>query len=233
MPRRSVSNKAMSLLASPTTTRSSFLTLRSICSPCTAPMYRGLKQGDFSGWLTRSTTTWMMSCKPAGRRSFRICSASAQKHPDDALLQAAARVVQSQAAAVKKDKPVAVAADGKKTAGRQALKVKQWLEHQYRQEYTAEGLCPHCGTVYADRPAAMPVPYSHAAGCQASAELVIEYANMTACGIPMHRSDVICGSDTVEQLATENFGRPVQMWATDGIGGILTEQIKAVARQAE
>ena len=56
---------------------------------------------------------------------------------------------------------------------------------------------------------------------------------MTACGIPMHRSDFICGSDTVEQLATENFGRPVQMWATDGIGGILTEQIKAVARQAE
>lgn len=62
---------------------------------------------------------------------------------------------------------------------------------------------------------------------------MIEYANMTACGIPMHRSDVICGSDTVEQLATENFGRPVQMWATVGIGGILTEQIKAVARQAE
>ena len=79
----------------------------------------------------------------------------------------------------------------------------------------------------------MPVPYSHAAGCQASAELVIEYANMTACGFPMHRSDVTCGSDTVEQLATENFGQPVQMWATDGIGGILTEQIKAVARQAE
>ena len=25
------------------------------------------------------------------------------------------------------------------------------------------------------------------------------YANMTACGIPMHRSDVICGSDTVER----------------------------------
>ena len=93
--------------------------------------------------------------------------------------------------------------------------------------------CSHCGTVYADRPASMPVPYAHVAVCQASAELVIEYANMTACGIPMHRSDVICGSDTVEQLATENFGRPVQMWATDGIGGILSEQIKAVARQAE
>lgn len=159
--------------------------------------------------------------------------AAAQKHPEDALLQAAARVVQTQAAPVKKDKPVSVAADGKKTAGRQALKAKQWLEHKYRQECIAEGLCPHCGTVYADRPASMLVPYSHAACCQASAELVIEYANMTACGIPMHRSDVICGSDTVEQLATENFGRPVQMWATDGIGGILTEQIKAVDRQAE
>lgn len=71
--------------------------------------------------------------------------AAAQKHPDDALLQAAARVVQTQAAPVKKDKPVAVDADGKKTAGRQALKAKQWLEHQYRQEYTAEGLGPHCG----------------------------------------------------------------------------------------
>ncbi len=93
--------------------------------------------------------------------------------------------------------------------------------------------CSHCGTVYADRPAAMPVPYSHAAGCQASADLVIEYANMMACGILMHRSDVICGSDTVDQLATENFGRPVQTWATEGIGCILTEQIKAVARQAE
>lgn len=93
--------------------------------------------------------------------------------------------------------------------------------------------CSHYGTVYADRPAAMPVPYSHAAGCQTSADLVIEYANMTACGIPMHRSDVICGSDTVDQLATENFGRPVQTWATEGIGGILTEQIKAVSRQAE
>lgn len=58
--------------------------------------------------------------------------AAAQKHPDDALLQAAARVVQAQAAPVKKDKPVAVDADGKKTAGRQALKAKQWLEHQYR-----------------------------------------------------------------------------------------------------
>ena len=203
MPRRSVSNKAMSLFASPTTTCSSFLTLRSTCSPCTAAMYQGFKQGDFNGWLTRSTTTWMMSCKPAGRRSFRICLASArnpwinslhqwpirrsnrysgkretgndiakqvvsiavqehkantvlsplaegavaaaQKHPDDALLQATARVVQTQAAPVKKDKPVAVSAGGKKTAGRQALKAKQWLEHQYRQEYTTEWLCPHCG----------------------------------------------------------------------------------------
>lgn len=71
--------------------------------------------------------------------------AAAQKHPDDALLQATARVVQTQAAPVKKDKPVAVSAGGKKTAGRQALKAKQWLEHQYRQEYTTEGLCPHCG----------------------------------------------------------------------------------------
>ena len=52
-----------------------FLTLR---SPCTAPMYRGLKQGDFNGWLTRSTTTWMMFCKPAGRRSFSIFLASAR-----------------------------------------------------------------------------------------------------------------------------------------------------------
>lgn len=50
--------------------------------------------------------------------------AATQKHPDDALLQATARVVQTQAASVKKDKPVAVAADGKKTAGRQALKAK-------------------------------------------------------------------------------------------------------------
>ncbi len=71
--------------------------------------------------------------------------AAAQKHPDDALLQATARVVQTQAAPVKKDKPVAVSAGGKKTAGRQALKAKQWLEHQYRQEYTTEWLCPHCG----------------------------------------------------------------------------------------
>ncbi len=71
--------------------------------------------------------------------------AAAQKHPDDALLQATASVVQTQAAPVKKDKPVAVSAGGKKTAGRQALKAKQWLEHQYRQEYTTEGLCPHCG----------------------------------------------------------------------------------------
>lgn len=135
--------------------------------------------------------------------------AAAQKHPDDVLLQAAARVVQTQTAPVQKDKPVAVAADGKKTAGRQALKAKQWREHQYWQDYTAERLCPHCGqkhsrklicdisdylrvvrhnlrellhegqfscpvvayshcgTVYSDRPAAMPVPYSHAAGCQA------------------------------------------------------------------
>lgn len=54
-------------------------------------------------------------------------------------------VLLKQAAPVKKDKPVAVDADGKKTAGRQVLKAKQWLEHQYRQEYTAEGLCPHCG----------------------------------------------------------------------------------------
>lgn len=71
--------------------------------------------------------------------------AAAQKHPDDALLQATASVVQTQTAPVKKDKPVAVSAGGKKTAGRQALKAKQWLEHQYRQEYTTEGLCPHCG----------------------------------------------------------------------------------------
>ena len=42
---------------------------------------------------------------------------------------------------------------------------------------------------------------------------------MTACNVPIHRSDVICGSDTVDQPATENFGRLVQMWATDGIGG--------------
>lgn len=56
---------------------------------------------------------------------------------------------------------------------------------------------------------------------------------MTACGIPMHRSDVICGSDTVEQLAMENFGRPVQMWGTDGLRGFLTVQIKGVARLAE
>lgn len=135
--------------------------------------------------------------------------AAVRKHPDDALLQVAARVVQTQAAPAKTDKPVAVAVNSKKTAGRQALKAKQWLEHQYRQEYTAEGVClhcgqkhprklicdisdylrvvqynlrellhegqfscplvacSHCGTVYADRPAAMPVPYSHAAGCQA------------------------------------------------------------------
>lgn len=165
--------------------------------------------------------------------------AAAQKHPDDALLRAAARVAQTQAAPVKNDKPVGMAANSKKTAGRQVLKAKQWLEHQYRQEYTVEGLCPHCGqkhprkligdisdylrvvqhnlrellhegqfscpvvacshcgAVYADRPAAMPVMYSYAAGCQASAELVIEYANMAACGIPLYRSDVICGSDTV------------------------------------
>lgn len=34
--------------------------------------------------------------------------------------------------------------------------------------------CSRCGTVYADRPVAMPVPHLHAAGCQASADLVIE-----------------------------------------------------------
>lgn len=50
---------------------------------------------------------------------------------------------------------------------------------------------------------------------------------------PSVSHDVICGSDTVEQLATENFGRPIQTWATDGIGGILAEQIKSVARRAE
>lgn len=133
--------------------------------------------------------------------------AAAQKHSDDALLRAAARVAQTQAAPVKNDKPVGMAANSKKTAGRQVLKAKQWLEHQYWQEYTVEGLCPHCGqkhprkligdisdylrvvqhnlrellhegqfsypvvacshcgAMYADRPAAMPVPYSHAAGC--------------------------------------------------------------------
>lgn len=70
--------------------------------------------------------------------------AAALKHPNDALLQAAARVVHTSGSG-EKGQTVAVAADGKKTAGRQALKAKQWLEHQYRQEYTAEGLCPHCG----------------------------------------------------------------------------------------
>jgi hypothetical protein len=50
--------------------------------------------------------------------------AAAQKHPDNVLLQAIACVVQTQAAPVKKDKPVPVAVNGKKTAGRQALKAK-------------------------------------------------------------------------------------------------------------
>ncbi len=54
-----------------------------------------------------------------------------------------------------------------------------------------------------------------------------------ACGIPMYRSDVICGSDAADKLATMNFGCLVQMRATDGIDGILTEQIKVVVRLAE
>lgn len=57
--------------------------------------------------------------------------ATAEKHPDDALLTATARVVQTQAAPVKMGKPVHVPANGKKTGGRQALKGKQELEHLY------------------------------------------------------------------------------------------------------
>lgn len=68
-----------------------------------------------------------------GKRSLpRIADgalATAEKHPDDALLTATARVVQTQAAPVKMGKPVHVPANGKKTAGRQALKGKQETRH--------------------------------------------------------------------------------------------------------
>lgn len=113
------------------------------------------------------------------------------------------------------------------------------VSHSLR-ELLAEGdfacpvvACRQCGTVFAARPAQMPVPYSHAAGCQASADLIVEYGNLVASGIPGNRIDGLLGSDKVDQLATENFNRALQTWSTTGIGAILAEQIKAAGKQAK
>lgn len=200
---------------------------------------------------------------------------AAKANPDDKVLQAAGEIAQAEVKARPAVAPKAMPENGKKTAGRQALKAKQNVEnifeaplpdeadcpkcgqkhpvtqistfHAYLRtvshslrELLAEGdfacpvvACRHCNTVFAARPAQMPVPYSHAAGCQASADLIVEYGNLVASGIPGNRIDGLLGSDQVNQLATENFNRALQTWSTTGIGAILADQIKAQAKQAK
>lgn len=53
----------------------------------------------------------------------------------------------------------------------------------------------------------MTAPYTNTAVCLASTDLVIEYATIKACGIPMYSKAFIGGSYMVGQPATENFDR--------------------------
>lgn len=93
--------------------------------------------------------------------------------------------------------------------------------------------CSDCNKVYADRPAQMPVPYSHAAGCQTDSQLVITMGMLQATGMPDHRVETMLGAKRFE-LATELFARPISAWAGDkGIGGILLSKHEAIAKQAK
>lgn len=206
---------------------------------------------------------------PVTEAAVKAC----ELHPQDQVLGAAAQIAKSEKPRMEKTKAT-LAANAKKTAGRQKVKSKDEGCLRLESAYTPEGLCPgcgkvhkrtflkttpdflrvlmsaiddllkeadcscpvvcceNCGTVYAARPEQMPIPYSHASSCTTSAQLVIDFGNMIANGVPLNRIDEIYGVDKLPQLATENFSRPVITWSTDGLGGLIVNKIKAEARKA-